>query len=117
MSGPSILYIHYDPGLADIREQLVSRLGYEVVSVVGSPAARRMARTRRFDLVIVGHAGPDEERRRIAQWIKANLPRVPVLALCPAPFQAVDYGDYQADTHNPDAWLRLVQEVLSKKKD
>ncbi|HLX75027.1 MAG TPA: hypothetical protein VKR26_09835 [Terriglobales bacterium] len=41
---------------------------------------------------------------------------VPVLALCPAAFKTVDYGDYQADAHNPDAWLSLVEEVLSKRK-
>ncbi len=116
MSGERILYVNYDPGMADIRRQLVSRFGYEVVSVVGSPAARRMARTRHFDLVIVGHAGPREERRRMAQWLKTNMAGVPVLALCPAAFKTVDYGDYQADAHNPDAWLSLVEEVLSKRK-
>lgn len=116
MSGESVLYVNYDPGMADIRQQLVSRLGYKVVSVVGSPAARRMAKTRHFDLVIVGHAGSSKERRGLAEWLKANLRGVPVLALCPAPFQTVDYGDYQADAHNPDAWLSLAQEVLSKKK-
>jgi DNA-binding NtrC family response regulator len=116
VNGASVLNVNYDPGLLDIREQLVSRLGYEVVSVLGSAAARRTAKTRHFDLVIIGHAAPDEERRRLAQWLKSNLPGVPVLALCPAPFQGVDYGDYQADAHNPDAWLALVQEVLGKKK-
>lgn len=116
MNGGSVLYINYDRGLADFREQLVSRLGFQVVSVMGNAGARRMARTRQFDLVIVGHAAPDDERRRMAQWVKANLPHLPVLALCPAPFQAVDYGDYQADAHNPEAWLGLVQEVLSKAK-
>ena len=115
MSGGGVLYINYDPGLADMREQVLSRLGYEVVSVVGSTAARRMARTRVFDLVVVGHSAPEEERRGMAHWLKENLPGIPVLALCPAPFQGVDYGDYQADAHNPDAWVRLVQEVLSKK--
>ena len=116
MSRGSILYVNYDPRMADIRRQLVSRFGYEVVSVVGSPAARRMARTRHFDLVIVGHAGPGEERRRMVHWLKANMAGVPVLALCLAPFQTVDYGDYQADAHTPEAWLSLAQEVLSKKK-
>ena len=116
MSGESILYIHYDPELADIRQQLVNRLGYEVISAMGSASARRTARTRRFDLVIVGHAAPEEERRRMANWLKANLPGVPVLALCPAPFQTVDYGDYQADAHNPDAWISMVEEALAGKK-
>jgi CheY-like chemotaxis protein len=115
VSAARILYINYDPGLADFRDQLLRRLGYEVVSVVGSPAGRRMARSRPFDLAIVGFAAPQEERRRMARWLKANLPGVPVLALCPAPFQAVDYGDYQADAHNPEAWVRLAQEALGKK--
>lgn len=116
MSGESILYIHYDPDLADIRQQLVNRLGYEVVSAMGSGEARQIARTRRFDLIILGHAAPDEERRKMANWLRANLPGVPVLALCPTPFQAVDYGDYQADAHNPDAWLAMAEEALAKKK-
>lgn len=117
MSGGSILYIHYDPDLAGIRQQVVNRFGYEVSSATGSDEARRMARTRRFDLVILGHAAPEEERRRMANWLKANLPGVPVLALCPAPFQTVDYGDYQADAHNPDAWMSMVEEALAKKKE
>lgn len=116
MSGGSILYINFDPSLADFREHLLSRLGYETVSVIGGPAGRRTAKTRHFDLVIIGHAAPEDERRRLAEWLKANLPGVPVLALCPAPFQAVEYGDYQADAHHPDAWVRVVQEALARKK-
>lgn len=116
MSGESILYIHYDPELADIRQQVVNRLGYEVTSALGSASARQLAKTRHFDLVIIGHAAPEEERRRMANWLKANLPGVPVLALCPDPFQTVDYGDYQADAHNPDAWLAMVEEALARKK-
>lgn len=116
MSGGSILYIHYDPELADIRQQLVNRLGYEVTSAMGSAATRQMAKTRGFDLVILGHAAPEEERRRMANWLKANLPGVPVVALCPDPFQTVDYGDYQADAHNPDAWIAIVEEALARKK-
>lgn len=116
MNSETILYIHYDAGLAEFRELIVGRLGYHVVSVVGSAAARRRAKAQHFDLFIVGHAAPYEERRALAEWLKTNVPGVPVLALCPAPFHAVDYGDYRADAHNPDAWLRLVQEVLEKKR-
>lgn len=116
MNSKTILYIHYDPGLAEFRELVVGRLGYDVVSVVGSAAGRRQAKTRHFDLFIIGHAAPDAERRAMAEWLKANVPGVPVLALCPEPFHAVDYGDYRADAHNPDAWLHLVQEILGKKR-
>lgn len=116
MAAEHILYIHYDASLVGIRELFVSKFGCEVTSVLGNNAAKSMAKRGAFRLFIVGHAAPYKERRAMAEWLKANVPAVPVLALCPTPFEAVDYADYQVDAHNPEAWVDLVREVLEGQK-
>src|SRR5205085_11888417 len=79
-----IFQIAYDEDAGLRRAELLRSCGYGVISVTGNQAAKvLLSSIRRYDLFIVCHAAPEETRREIVSWLKANYPRVKILALNP----------------------------------
>lgn len=108
-----VFQIAYDEGLMVTRELLLERLGYEVVSVFGDEAARRMlsGEGRRYDLFIVGHNAPHLSRVDMVRWLKENFPGVRVLSLNP-PHIRVSNADYNVLLNGPEEWLRVVASAI-----
>jgi len=95
-------------GIGFRRAQLLRELGYGVISVLGNEAAKvLLGSIQRYDLFIVGHAAPESSRREIVAWLKANYPRVKILALNP-PRQQMTDADYNAIQNGPETWLPIV---------
>ncbi len=80
MAGETILHISYDAVLQELRESVLERHGYHVVSVTGNEAGQRLANSA-ADLVIVGNGGSFEERMEMVKWLVQNLPQVPVVVM------------------------------------
>jgi len=105
-----IFQIAYDEDAGLRRAELLRSCGYGVISVTGNQAAKvLLSSIRRYDLFIVGHAAPEETRREIVSWLKANYPRVKILALNP-PRQQMTDADYNALQNGPETWLPIVTE-------
>ncbi len=105
-----IFQIAYDEGIGFRRTQLLKELGYGVISVLGNEAAKvLLGVVQHYDLFIVGHAAPESARREMVAWLKANYPRVKILALNP-PRQQITDADYNALQNGPETWLPIVTE-------
>src|SRR5216117_425353 len=103
-----IFQIAYDEGIGFRRAQLLRELGYGVISALGNEAAKvLLSSIQHYDLFIVGHAAPESSRREIVAWLKANYPRVKILALNP-PRQQMTDADYNAIQNGPETWLPIV---------
>jgi len=103
-----IFQIAYDEGIGFRRAQLLRELGYGVISASGNEAAKvLLSSIQHYDLFIVGHAAPESSRREIVAWLKANYPRVKILALNP-PRQQMTDADYNAIQNGPETWLPIV---------
>lgn len=84
-----------------------------MVSVIGNEAAKVMlAVPQAFDLLVVGHAAPEETRKEMVAWLKTNCPGVPILALNSPVIRELPGAEYNAIMNGPETWLRTIAEAL-----
>jgi hypothetical protein len=105
-----IFQIAYTERLRGERAELLRRLGYGVVSVIGNDAAKALLSKIQYDnlaLFIVGHAAPEAARKGMVDWLKAKYPNVKVLALNPPNEQLPD-ADYNVTQNGPEKWLPFI---------
>jgi maltooligosyltrehalose synthase len=105
-----IFQIAYTDRLRDERTELLRRLGYAVISVIGNEAARVLLSAMQhadIALFIVGHAAAEQTRNEMVDWLKAKYPNVKVLALNP-PYQQLPDADFNAVQNGPEKWLPFV---------
>ncbi len=110
--GRRVFQIAYTERLCQERAHLLRTLGYGVLSVLGSEAAKKLLRTVRIlpqdiDLFMIGHAAPETERKGMVEWLKTRYPQVKVLVLNP-PNQRIPGADHNAPLNSPEMWLPLL---------
>ena len=114
MAEETIFHIGYDPVLTELRQQVLERAGYRVISVIGNEDLRASDRSLSVDAVVVGSGGTFDERIDAIAWVRENLPGVPLLAMCAAPEEVFPPGvsSFLADTVRD--WLIAVDSILEK---
>src|SRR5258708_32134403 len=64
------------------RAELLRRFGHEVISVTHNEAAKvALSSYHDVELFIVGHTAPEQRRNEMVAWLKANYPKVKIVAL------------------------------------
>ena len=107
---PVIFQIAYDGQLMNSRAELLKRHGFTVISVLGNEAAKAaLAAPRQYSLFILGHGAPPNARREMAGWLKANYPKVALLALNPPYQKELEPADYNVVLNGPEEWLFVVE--------
>jgi CheY-like chemotaxis protein len=107
-----VFQIAYDEEQALQRTQLLKSQGYIVMSVIGNEAAKVvLGSTQHYDLFIVDHAAPEETRREIADWLRANYAKAKILALNP-PGQQIPSADFNVTDDAPDKFVPIVAQHL-----
>jgi DNA-binding NarL/FixJ family response regulator len=76
-----ILSISQTEVLRTTRQLVLEKQGYIVVSL-SDAANTAFARDDKFDLAIIGHGFPGQQKRRIANIINQRFPGLPILELC-----------------------------------
>jgi DNA-binding NarL/FixJ family response regulator len=103
-----VFQIGYDEKGLNARAELLRRFGHEVISVTHNEAAKVALRSyRAVDVFIVGHTAPEQTRAEMAAWLKANYPKVKVVALNPSRNQ-LPGADYNVVLNVHDEWLSLL---------
>ena len=91
------------------RAELLRRFGHEVISVHDNDAARQtLGGVSRVDLFVVGHSAPEQTRTEMVEWLKANYPKVKILALNPSQNRQLAGADYNVVLNDTNEWLSLV---------
>lgn len=116
MSAERVLHVCYDPALLIVREQLLTRTGYGVVTVLGTDGVMAGTQLSDYSVVVIGDGATVAERKAAVQWIKRHSPLTLVVALC-GPDESIPEADYQASTQGPEAWLRSVVECIERDTD
>src|SRR5258708_5509679 len=107
-----IFQIAYDEDIGLRRAELLRSRGYGVISVVGNQEAKLLLSSiQHYGLFIVGHAAPEETRREIVDWLRAQYPKIKILALNPLN-QQILRADYNVRQNGPENWLPIVAQVL-----
>lgn len=109
-----VFQIAYNEGLLVTRAEMLRLDGYDVVSVVvddedrvlGNEAAKRILdKSQSYQVFIVGHDAPREEREEMFRWLRDNFPSAKILALI-SPYESTLTGaDYSVPLNGPEQWL------------
>ena len=101
--------IGYDQKGLNARAELFRRFGHEVLSVADNEAAKSALSNsiHAVDVFIVGHTAPEQTRREMVDWLKANFPKVKVVALNPSACQ-LSGADCNVVLNDWDEWLSLL---------
>ena len=109
---PRILSISYNESLLQTRALMLSREGFEVESAVGFSAAVHAFENGSFDLVIIGHSIPFDDKATIIKQLKA-VSNTPILALRRPNEEPLQVAEYNLDSGDPQLFLSYVKEITN----
>ena len=108
-----LFQIGYEAKGLNARAELLRRFGHEVISVTNNEAAKvALSSYHDVELFIVGHTAPEETRKEMVAWLKANYPKVKIVALNPSKDQLTG-ADYNVILNDHDEWLSLLAAAAS----
>ena len=103
-----VFQIGYDETQLNARAEVLRRFGHEVISVTHNEAAKvALSSFRDVDVFIVGHTAPEQVRKEMVVWLKANYPKVRIVALNPSKDQ-LPGADYNVVLNEHDEWMSLL---------
>jgi DNA-binding NtrC family response regulator len=109
-----ILNISYDASLLRTREELLKREGLEVVSVVGFSAALEATRKCQYDLAIIGHSIPRDDKRKLAHEMKICDGHIRILSLRRHDTGPIPEADFSLEaSEGPAALIDMVKRILA----
>jgi DNA-binding response OmpR family regulator len=107
-----ILSISYNKALLQTRELMLSHAGFQVQSAVGFSAAIHACEKQEFDLVIMGHSIPPDDKAAIIKQLRAVC-ATPVLALRRPNESPLKTAEYNLDSGDPQQFLSYVKEITN----
>jgi CheY-like chemotaxis protein len=108
-----LFQISYDEKGLNARAELLRRFGHEVISVTHNEAAKvALSSFRDVDLFVIDYKTPEQTRREMVAWLKANHPNIKIVALNPSKDPLIG-ADYNVALNDPDEWLALLAVAAS----
>jgi DNA-binding response OmpR family regulator len=106
-----ILSVSYDGVLLRTRHMLLEREGYDVDSATGFDASLEKCREGGFDLFVLGHSIPQEEKQKLVQEFRSTCP-APIISLRRnAGEQLVVQADYHIEP-DPEPLLKVISDLI-----
>ena len=107
-----ILSISYEQSLLLTREMLLSDAGFQVTPAKTLRDALECCRKSKFDLIIVGHSIPKNDKQEVVKQIR-QLSSAPVLSIRRHGEEPLPEATYSiASIAGPEALLEAVKEAL-----
>jgi DNA-binding NtrC family response regulator len=107
-----ILSVSYDVSLLETRKMLLEQKGYSVVNSHGFSQALASCRAGgRFDLFILGHSIPHDDKLALIESFRTHCPG-PILSL---ERHGEDFVpcDYHASPDDPGKFLETIENILN----
>ena len=109
-----IFQIGYSEKELHARAELFRCCGHEVISVADNEAAKRvLVSIQNVDVFVVGHTATEQERRGMVDWLKANFPKVKIVALIPSANSQVPRADCNVVLNDSFEWSSLLAAATS----
>jgi len=103
-----LFQVGYEEKGLNARVELLRRFGHEVISVTHNEAAKvALSSFRSVDVFIVDYTASERTRKEMVGWLKANYPKVKIIALNPSKNQ-LSGADYNVVLNDHDEWLSLL---------
>jgi DNA-binding response OmpR family regulator len=110
-----ILSVSYDVSLLATRKMLLEQKGYAVVNALGFSKALASCNTGGFDLFILGHSIPHDDKLALIESFRAH---------CSAPIVSLErHGedfvscDYHASPDAPEKFLETIDNILNGREN
>jgi len=110
---PHILSVSYDAILLSTRQMLLEWGGYKVTSAEGYIDALRKCRAGGYDLLIIGHSIPHEDKKAIVEEMRQHCD-APVLALLRTNEPELTSANQSVDASRPDLLLAAVNRLMQR---
>lgn len=111
----TILVVSFDMALADIRQAVLEKAGYHVVSLFRPDGITEACQRHRPRLIVIGYSVPPAEKRRL--WDQARKMRnVPVLELSISASPELMSTVYFNQSEAGDEFLTTVKRVMRRIK-
>lgn len=109
-----ILHVEFDRTLLAIRHTLLETAGFEVVSCFNATGIREVSTaTAPFDVFLVGHSAPADEREDLVIWMKTNFPETRIVVLRKRETDSTPSG-HLAATVEPEDLIRTLLELFKR---
>jgi DNA-binding response OmpR family regulator len=108
-----ILSVGNDPSLLRTRNEILFSSGYSVVLAYSEAEAINNFLNGDFDLVILCHSIPHQEKRLIVASMRHHSPYTPIMLLASGMADACDFGDRNVDA-SPESLLAAIPEMLRR---
>lgn len=110
-----ILSVSYDGSLLATRRMLLEQRGYTVSSALGFSKALQYCRAGGFDLFILGHSIPHDDKLALIESFRAHCPGQ-ILSL---ERHGEDFVpcDFHASPDDPEAFVEMVCKILEGPED
>jgi CheY-like chemotaxis protein len=108
-----VLAVGLDFSLLRTRNQVLQSAGYTVIPALSITEAVERFRDGDFDLVILCHSVPTQERGRFTRLIRASGSRTPIVSISERSSQCDAFADATLEDY-PSKFLRGIEEVLEK---
>jgi len=109
-----VFQIGYNEKELNARAELFRRCGHEVISVPDNEAAKQALNSiHNVDIFVVGQTAPEQTRKEMVDWLKANFPKIKVVALIPSANHKLQSADYNVVLNDWDEWISLLGVAMS----
>lgn len=110
----TMFQIGYDEKELNARAEMFRRCGFEVMSVADNECAKRvLSSIGNVHVFVVGHTAPEQTRKEMVEWLKANFPKVKIVALIPSANRELPRADYNIVLNDWDGWPSLLAAAAS----
>jgi len=108
-----VLVVSYDKSALATRQKLLNQAGYKVTSALGLPKALDWCRKGRFDLIVMGHTIPRQDKQVLIEEAR-RFSNVPVLSIRQHGDARLGEADYSVDSlEGGTALVTAVHAVLA----
>ena len=108
-----ILVISRDPGLADVRKNVLEKAGFQVLTAVDANAVEAACERDKLLLVMLGHSLLPSEKRKVWAAVKEHC-EIPVLELHSKTGPELMSPAYFHESQAPDDFLKSVMKIVGK---
>jgi DNA-binding NtrC family response regulator len=108
-----ILSISYDETLLRTRELMLEWAGHQVTSALGFQDALAGCTTSDFDLAIIGHSIPGNDKKKLIEGFRRHNPKGVVIALTRAGEPRLAEVDHYISPGDPEDLLRTLSWIIN----
>lgn len=110
-----VLSISYDGTLLKTRHDMLQQKGYAVTSAEGFNNAMEHCRSGEFDLVVIGHSIPHQDKEALFNTVQESC-AAPVIALARGSEPELKGAVDTLDPMDPHRFLKAVEKIANRKQ-